>query len=109
MKRIVSSNYTYQNDDELDKAVHDLLTEISQEADMRQVTMGNVNSADRQRSAKSGHTPCSSCQDCIVEHPMLVYGNHKRGQVHTRPRLILRSRKRTASVPCSLPRTLTTG
>lgn len=58
---------------------------------------------------ESGHTPCSSCQDCIVEHPILVYGNHKRGQVHTRPRLILRSRKRTVSVPCPLPRTLITG
>lgn len=39
MKRLESGNYElaipYRNDDELDKTVHDLLIEISQEADMR--------------------------------------------------------------------------
>ena len=39
MKRLESGNYElaipYRSDDELDKTVHDLLTEISQEADMR--------------------------------------------------------------------------
>ena len=39
MKRLESGNYElvipYRNDDELDKTVHDLLTEVSQEADMR--------------------------------------------------------------------------
>ncbi|MGP5760870.1 hypothetical protein [Pseudomonas aeruginosa] len=39
MKQLESGNYElaipYRSDDELDKAVHDLLTEISQEADMR--------------------------------------------------------------------------
>jgi len=39
MKRLESGNYElaipYRSDDELDKAVHGLLTEISQEADMR--------------------------------------------------------------------------
>ena len=39
MKRLESGNYElvipYRNDDELDKTVHDLLTEVRQEADMR--------------------------------------------------------------------------
>ncbi|NQA30377.1 recombinase family protein [Pseudomonas aeruginosa] len=39
MKRLESGHYelaiSYRSDDELDKTVHDLLTEISQEADMR--------------------------------------------------------------------------
>ena len=39
MKRLDAGHYEltipYRSDDELDKSVHDLLTEISQEADMR--------------------------------------------------------------------------
>ncbi|WP_238536626.1 hypothetical protein [Pseudomonas sp. M47T1] len=39
VKRLGSGNYEltvpYQSDEELDKAVHDLLSEISQEAEMR--------------------------------------------------------------------------
>jgi hypothetical protein len=39
VKRLESGNYeltvTYQSDDELDKALHDLMSEISQEAEMR--------------------------------------------------------------------------
>jgi hypothetical protein len=39
MKRLETGHYEltipYRSDDELDKTVHDLLTEISQEADMR--------------------------------------------------------------------------
>ncbi|UPQ81388.1 hypothetical protein M0M42_13335 [Pseudomonas knackmussii] len=39
MKRPETGHYelaiSYRSDDELDKTVHDLLTEISQEADMR--------------------------------------------------------------------------
>nr|WP_124305197.1 hypothetical protein [Pseudomonas chlororaphis] len=39
MKRLENGHYElaipYRSDDELDKTVHDLLTEISQEADMR--------------------------------------------------------------------------
>ena len=39
MKRLESGNYelivSYQGDEELDKAVHDLLSEVSQEAEMR--------------------------------------------------------------------------
>lgn len=39
VKRLESGNYeltvTYQSDDELDKALHDLMSEITQEAKMR--------------------------------------------------------------------------
>ncbi|PXX58929.1 hypothetical protein SAMN05660489_04787 [Pseudomonas sp. LAMO17WK12:I10] len=44
VKRLESGNYEltvpYQSDEELDKAVHDLLSEISQEAEMRNCFIG---------------------------------------------------------------------